>query len=162
MAHLIMLMTSVQQNRLARLIFMCCSWTHFVSGESHENHCFQPALFNKIPLVKLTGASSWASYQQETILGCQAHCSKSQVCKYINVKERSDGYFDCDLLEHSKDSSGVTMTSTHGYVHYEVSIPSVFKWTAFEWLITLCLCLSLVKKITFISCRTSIFIKVFL
>ena len=93
-----------------------------MSVESHENRCFQPALFHKIPLVKLTGATSSATYQQETVLGCQAHCSKSKVCKSINVNERDDGYFDCDLLEHNKDSSGVTMTSVHGFVHFEVSI----------------------------------------
>ena len=118
-----MLISNVFSNRLAWLILLYSFWITFRAEVSAETRCFQPALFHKIPLVKLTGGSSSANYHQETILGCQAHCSKSQVCKSINVNERDDGYFDCDLLQHTKDSSGVTMTSAHGYIHFEVSNP---------------------------------------
>ena len=120
---MLVVMLMIYKTGLSWLMLVYYLWTFAAAAEEmSQERCFKSALFKKIPLVQLTGTTTSASYQKETVLDCQVRCSMSQGCKSINVKERDDGYFDCDLLEHNKDSSGITMTSSHGYIHYEVSI----------------------------------------
>ena len=89
-----------------------------------NGRCFKPAMFQRISLVHLTGGSVLKTLTKDHILSCQLACTQMAECKSINVRERTDGYFDCDLLSENKDTSGRELKPTQGSTYYEVSVDS--------------------------------------
>ena len=87
-----------------------------------DGRCFNPAIFEKIPLVHLKDGSIIQSIRKEIPLGCQTACSQTTACKSINIRQRTDGYFDCDLLSENKFTSGRELKPLEGSNYYEVSI----------------------------------------
>ena len=118
-----MLISNVLKNRSVLLILLDSSWIIFKAQASAKARSFQPALFHKIPLVKSTGGIIISKLSSRDNSWMSSPLLKHEVCKSINVNGLDDGYFDCDLIQHTKDSSGMTMTSAHGYIHFEVNNP---------------------------------------
>ena len=124
LTNIVMKTAHVCRNTIIGFMLLYQFSSFALTEENPGTRCLNPALFKKFSLVKLTGATLSKTYERQTILDCQVYCSQSQVCKSINIKKRDDGYFDCELLEHNKDSSvsPLTMSSTHNWIHFEVSI----------------------------------------
>ena len=89
------------------------------------NRCFQPSLFQRVALVHLKGGSIVKSLTRDVPLGCQSACIQTTGCKSINMRKRSDEYFDCDLLSENKDTSGRELKPLKDSTYYEVRV-SVF------------------------------------
>ena len=87
-----------------------------------DGRCFNPAMFEKIPLVRLKDGSVVKTLTREVPLGCQAACSQTTACKSINIRQRTDGYFDCDLLSENRFTSGRELKPLEGSNYYEVTI----------------------------------------
>ena len=87
-----------------------------------DGRCFKPAIFEKVPLVHLKDGSVVQSIMKEIPLGCQVACSQKTACKSMNIRQRTDGYFDCDLLSENKFTSGRALKPLEGSNYYEVSI----------------------------------------